>query len=147
MPDTSTLSSGDAQSHRTILEFVARYSAAWKQPNVEAIRELMHADTQNLVPPMTQAADRDSVLAHFEQVLKRVPDLSLTTKRWANAGDTVTIEWSATATVNGRALAWNGVDIIRLRGQKMTELQSYWDTQRLNADVQAALNNSSESHS
>ncbi|MBY0573047.1 MAG: nuclear transport factor 2 family protein [Undibacterium sp.] len=138
MLDASVLSSVDSASNRIVVEFVARYSAAWKQPNVSNVRALMHADTQNLIPPMTQPGNRDSVLAHFEGVLKKVPDLSLITKRWAHSGDTVTIEWSATATVNGRPLAWSGIDIIRLRGDKIIDLQSYWDTQRLNADVQAA---------
>lgn len=44
-----------------------------------------------------------------------------------------------TTTVKGRSLVWSGVDIIRLRGDKISELQSYWDTQRLNAAVKAAL--------
>jgi ketosteroid isomerase-like protein len=126
-------------STQTIIDFVARYTSAWFRPKADNVADLMHEDTRNLIPPMTEAGDRATVLAHFNEVLKKIPDLSLVVQRWAHAGDSVMIEWRASASVAGTALTWSGVDIVRLRGERMSELQSYWDTQALNQQVQAAL--------
>ena len=139
MTSTKAPTSLESGNVGIVQEFVARFSAAWKRPNVDVVRGLMHADTRNLIPPMTQAADRESVLAHFAEVIKKVPDLSLDIRRWAHSGDTVMIEWNATATVRGNSLAWTGVDIMRLRGDKISELQSYWDTKKLSAKIETAL--------
>lgn len=131
------------QQVRDAEALVARFAALWHAPDPDTFRALMHPDTRNLVPPMTEPADREGVVQHFKEVVRRLPDMSVSVLRWALAGDTVMIEWRATATIATRALSWTGVDVMRLRGDRMFEAQVYWDTrgtaQRAEAAVRAAM--------
>jgi ketosteroid isomerase-like protein len=118
---------------------VARFAAQWAHPNADAMRDLMHPDTQNLVPPMTQPGDREAVVEHFRGVLSRLPDLSLEVLRWAPTGDAVMVEWCAHATVAGTPIEWTGVDRFNIRGDAMYESRVYWDTRGLADKVAAAM--------
>lgn len=141
---TSTSLAGDplggyqpptSQQVEAARDLVARFQAQWQRGDAEGLRELMHHDTCNLIPPMTEPADREGVVAHFAQVLSQLPDLRLTVLRWGLTGDTVMIEWRATATVTGTPLSWDGMDVMRLRGNRMYEAQVYWDTRLLEKQV------------
>jgi ketosteroid isomerase-like protein len=109
-------------------DWVARFAANWAKPSVGNLRDLMHDDTRNLIPPMKEPGDREGVVAHFDTVLRMIPDFSLEVIRWAATADTVMIEWQGRATVAGKALGWRGVDRISLRDGKTYEGQVYWDT-------------------
>jgi ketosteroid isomerase-like protein len=111
--------------------FVAGFAANWAKPDPDALRELMHPDTRNLIPPMNEPGDREGVVAHFKGVLQMIPDLRLKIIRWAAAADTVMIEWEGAATVAGKPLQWRGVDRISLREGKTYESQVYWDTREV----------------
>jgi len=111
--------------------WVAQFRAHWRDGNIDRLRELMHPDTQNLIPPMREPADREGVIAMFKQTLERMPDLRLEVIRWAASGDAVFLEWAATATVAGRPIRWQGVDRVRLRDGRTFEGQVYWDTRRV----------------
>lgn len=111
--------------------WVARFAAVWAKPNSDALRDLMHADTRNLIPPMAEPGDREEVVAHFAGVLRMIPDFHLKIVRWAAVADTVMIEWQAHATAAGKPLDWRGVDRISLRDGKTYEGQVYWDTRGL----------------
>ena len=119
--------------------FVNRWADRWNKPTPDGLRDLMHPDTRNLVPPMTQPADREGVVAHFSEVLKRLPDLRLDVLRWAVTGDTVMVEWRANATVAGKLLTWTGVDVMRVRGDAAYEAQVYWDTRKMGQQFQAQI--------
>lgn len=110
---------------------VDRFAKVWSKPDLDGLRSLMHADTQNLIPPMTEPADREGVLVHFGQTLKQLPDLRIEVVRWAPTGHSVMIEWRATATVAGTPLSWTGVDRFGVRGERMFEAHVYWDTRRV----------------
>ena len=121
---------------------VSRFAAQWARVDADALRELMHADTRNLIPPMREAGDREAVVELFRGVLAQLPDLRITVIRWAPTGDAVMIEWQATATLAGRPLSWMGVDRFNIRGERMYQGQVYWDTrglaERMAETVQAA---------
>lgn len=119
--------------------FVNRWADRWNRPVAEGLRDLMHPDTRNLIPPMTQPADREGVVNHFAEVLRRLPDLRLDVLRWAPTGDTVMIEWRANATVAGRRLHWTGVDVMRVRGDRTYAAEVYWDTRKLDQQLSAAV--------
>lgn len=118
---------------------VARFAERWRNPDADALRDLMHPDTSNLIPPMTQPGDREAVVEHFRGVLRMVPDMSLEVVRWAPTGDAVFVEWRASATVAGQPLSWSGVDRFNIRGDRMYEASVYWDTRGLAERMGAAV--------
>ena len=120
-------------------DWVERFSRRWADPRADDLPELMHPDTRNLIPPMAAPGDRATVVEHFRGVLTMLPDFKLRVVRWAPTGDSVMIEWEASATVAGEALTWRGVDRISLRGDRMYEGQVYWDTRGLAERMQAAM--------
>ncbi|MGR4862812.1 nuclear transport factor 2 family protein [Caulobacter sp. LARHSG274] len=120
-------------------DWVARFEVRWAKPDADALRDLMHPDTRNLIPPMAAPGDRETVVEHFRNVLAMLPDFRLRVVRWAPSGDTVMIEWEGAATVAGKPLTWRGVDRISLRGDRMYEGQVYWDTRSLAEQMQAAM--------
>jgi len=109
-------------------DWVARFAARWASPNPENLRDLMHPDTQNLIPPMTEPGNADEVIAHFKRMLGMVPDFRLEVVRWAPVGDTVILEWEAHTNVAGKPLSWRGIDSISLRDGKTYKGQVFWDT-------------------
>jgi predicted SnoaL-like aldol condensation-catalyzing enzyme len=119
-------------------DWVCRFAVRWQQPDADTLADLMHPDTQNLIPPMIAPENREGVVEHFRQVLRQFPDLRIGIIRWAVTGDTVMIEWLATITVSSRQLTWSGVDRICLRGERMYEGQVYWDTRRVAEQVAEA---------
>lgn len=111
--------------------WVRRFVERWTTPNADSLRDLMHPDTANLIPPMTEPGDAEAVVEHFRGLLNRVPDFKLSIVRWAPTGDSVLIEWEGSGTVAGTLLVWRGVDRVSLRGDRMYNGQVYWDTRRL----------------
>jgi ketosteroid isomerase-like protein len=123
---------------------VDKFAAVWAKPTLDGLETLMHPDTRNQIPPMTEATDREGVLAHFRQVLQQLPDMRVEVVRWAPTGDSVIVEWRARATVAGQPLTWTGIDRFGVRGDRMFEARVYWDTRQVAAEmalvVQAARN-------
>ena len=136
-PRTRYVPPTDAQ-HAAAERWVAGFAERWAKLDPDALRDLMHDDTRNLIPPMNAPANSDGVVAHFKQVLAMLPDLRLEVVRWAATDDAVFVEWAATAHVAGRALTWRGVDRVRLRGDRTCESEAFWDTRRVQALVAEA---------
>ncbi|MBA2672909.1 nuclear transport factor 2 family protein [Ramlibacter sp.] len=132
-------SATSSQQFEAAADWVRRFAARWSTPDPQALRDLMHEDTRNLIPPMERPGSREEVVAHFQSMLQRVPDLRLEVARWAVAGDAVFVEWDAHATVRGAPLHWRGVDRVILREGKTVESQAFWDTQRQAQDIARAL--------
>ena len=114
-----------------VTDWVCRFAARWQKPDADTLSDLMHADTRNLIPPMTTPANREGVIEHFRQVIRQFPDLRIEIIRWAPTGDAVMIEWLASVTVGREQLSWRGVDRICLRGDRTYEGQVYWDTRQV----------------
>jgi ketosteroid isomerase-like protein len=128
----------DAEQLAAAQDIVARFAERWDKPDADSLRDLMHPDTQNLIPPMAQPGDREAVVEHFRGVLKMLPDLRIEVVRWAPTGDAVLVEWRATATVARQPLSWTGVDRFNVRGDRMYEARVYWDTRGLAERIAAA---------
>lgn len=128
-----------AEQWQDAQEIVERFARRWQQPVADELRDLMHPDTQNLIPPMTVPADREGVVEHFRQVLQQLPDLRIEVIRWAPTGDAVLVEWRAQASVAGEPLEWQGVDRFNVRGGRMYQAQVYWDTRGVAEQVTEAV--------
>jgi ketosteroid isomerase-like protein len=120
-------------------DWVRRFAARWENPNPDNLRDLMHPDTQNLIPPMKTPGDGEAVVAHFKGVVATLPGFSLRVLRWGAVADTVMVEWEGSATIAGEVIHWRGIDRISLRDGKTYEGQVYWDTRDLYERVTAAV--------
>jgi ketosteroid isomerase-like protein len=125
-------------------QIVERFARNWSSPVADGLRDLMHPDTQNLIPPMTVPADREGVIEHFRAVLQQLPDLRVEVIRWAPTGDAVLVEWRATASVAGEQLEWQGVDRFNVRGDRMYQAQVYWDTRHVAEQMANAVRRAQE---
>lgn len=129
---------------------VGRFAVQWNRPDADALEELMHPDTRNLIPPMEEPGDRAAVVEHFRSVLTMLPDLRIEVIRWAPSGDAVMIEWEANASIAGEPLSWTGVDRFNIRGDRMYEAKVYWDTrglaERIAAIIARAETNAAANH-
>lgn len=128
----------DEQLHAA-QDIVHRFAQRWRRPVAEELRDLMHPDTQNLIPPMTAPANREGVIEHFRQVLQQLPDLEVEVIRWAPTDDAVLIEWRAHASVAGEALEWQGVDRFNIRDDRIYQGQVYWDTRGVAERIAGAV--------
>ena len=118
--------------------WVERFAQEWQNPDPDHLADLMHPDTQNLIPPMTKPGNRQEVIEFFRTQLTRVPDFRLEIVRWAPTGDTVMIEWEATARIRETPLTWRGIDRVSLRDGRTYEGQVFWDTRRVAEQLAAA---------
>lgn len=125
-------------------DIVRRFAQRWQRPVAEELRDLMHPDTQNLIPPMTVPANREGVVEHFRQVLQQLPDLEVEVIRWAPTGDAVLVEWRAHASVAGEPLEWQGVDRFNVRDGRMYQAQVYWDTRGVAQQIADAVRRAQE---
>ena len=87
---------------------------------------------------MTKPGNRQEVIEFFRTQLTRVPDFKLEVVRWAPTGDSVMIEWEATARIKEAALTWRGIDRVSLRDGRTYEGQVFWDTRRVAEQLAAA---------
>jgi hypothetical protein len=127
-------------------DWVQRFEERWRNPNPDTLRDLMHEDTRNLIPPMKVPGNRETVIEHFRTVLERVPNFKLRIIRWAPVADSLMLEWEGSATVAGKALSWRGVDRVSLRDGKTYEGQVYWDTRRLAEMMTEAVQSAQEAN-
>ncbi len=118
-------------------EWVARWADAWSDPEPFKLADLVHPDAQHQYPFTEGPLDQAGLAEHFEQVLVLLPDLRITPIEWAATGNTVLIEWAATATVGGRRMEWQGADVFRLRDGRTVSGRAYYDTQPLRETLKA----------
>jgi|SRR5947209_1711263 len=89
-------------------DLVARWADNWNEPNPDSnyFRNLMHPNTRNQIPPMTAPADREGVVAHFSEVLRRLPDLRIRSS--AGPRRLIACSLSGSQRQRSEAKCWNG---------------------------------------
>jgi limonene-1,2-epoxide hydrolase len=118
--------------------FVARFAELWSAPEPERFRDLLHPDTRNLYPGMTEPQGPDGIVDWLKNAISVFPDLKLRVARWATDGEAVLIEFDASATVDGRPMTWQGADRFILEGDRCIEGRSYFDTGPLRRALEKA---------
>lgn len=111
--------------------FVSRFAERWSAPDAERFRDLLHPQTRNLYPGMTEPQGPDGIVDWLQSGIETFPGLQLKVTRWATDGEAVLIEFEASATVAGRPLSWQGADRFTLEGDRCVEGRSYFDTRPL----------------
>lgn len=117
--------------------FVDRFAAHWADPKPDDFRDLLHPDTINFYPGMTEPQSTEGIIAWLSNAVQTFPDIALHVTRWAVDQDAVLIELDGSATINGRKLHWGATDRFTLTGDRCIEGRSYFDTRPLLEALQA----------
>jgi ketosteroid isomerase-like protein len=116
-----------------IQNFITRFAAAWAARDGDAFLALWHADG-SLHYPLTNRVLKGSELGRLNDIQKQqAPDLVWQLLDWSARGDTVVVEWQTNRFVNGRSLAFRGVDKLKLKEGRIVEERVYTDTAPLRA--------------
>lgn len=126
-----------ADGQEVAADFVERFAAWWRQPDL-ARTDLLLADEVRLVQPLVPPSEgRGAAIREFERLFALIPDLRATVHRWAADGDIVFIEFTLHGTLGGKPLSWGAVDRFLLRDGLAVERVAYFDSAPL--AVQLAL--------
>lgn len=121
---------------------IAAYGEAWNRHDVEAILAMHTEDSvfENHTSGGT-AVGRDALREILNEVFEAFPDIHFNARRTYVRDGLVTQEWTATGTLavpytkgsitvrpTGRAVSWNGVDVIPFVGNLVARKDVYVDS-------------------
>jgi steroid delta-isomerase-like uncharacterized protein len=108
-----------------LTEAIGRYNEAWNAQDLDAIIAMHAPDMVFANHTAGESASGAEVLGHIAKIFESWPDMRFETRRLYVREGVVTQEWTATAThsetlrrgeleapPSGRAVSWNGVDVI-----------------------------------
>ena len=107
--------------------FMERFETMWRSPTPEGFAELFHPDGSLKHPSMSEPLPAGGAAAYMRGLNKTLPNLNLQVRNWAAAGDTVLIEYTLSATVDGHTVSWDGADRFTLRGARAIDGAAYFD--------------------
>jgi steroid delta-isomerase-like uncharacterized protein len=127
---------------RTDLEtLIDRYNEAWNAHDVDAIMAMHAPDMVFENHTAGERAEGAAVREHVAAIFEGWPDISFETRRLYVRDDLIVQEWTATAThsramrrgelvaeASGRAVRWDGMDIIPVRDGLITRKDVYSDS-------------------
>jgi steroid delta-isomerase-like uncharacterized protein len=121
---------------------IARYNDAWNRHDIDAILAL-HTDDAVFENHTSggKGVGKPEIRALLEGIFATFPDLRFDSRRLYVRDDLVVQEWTATAThtksitragktypPSGKKIAWNGMDVIPMRGGLVARKDVYADS-------------------
>ena len=127
---------------RTDLEtLIDRYNEAWNAHDVDAIMAMHAPDMVFENHTAGERAEGEAVREHVATIFESWPDLTFETRRLYVRDDLIVQEWTASAThsrsmrrgdlvaeASGKAVRWEGMDIIPVRDGLITRKDVYSDS-------------------
>jgi steroid delta-isomerase-like uncharacterized protein len=127
---------------RTDLEtLIDRYNEAWNAHDVDAIMAMHAPDMVFENHTAGERAEGEAVREHVATIFGSWPDITFETRRLYVRDDLIVQEWTATAThsramrrgdlvaeASGKAVRWEGMDIIPVRDGLITRKDVYSDS-------------------
>lgn len=122
-----------AQIHR---DFVESFRRGWDRPGPHAWDDFL-ADDVRFVQPMLRDGSGPAIWwEEFARTHTLLPDLRGDVLSWAGSNELLCIHIRFTATLSGRPLTWDAVDLLRLSpAGKLLRRESFFDS----APIAAAL--------
>jgi ketosteroid isomerase-like protein len=116
-----------------IQEFVTRFAAAWATRDAEAFLALWHPEGLLHHAILDRPLKGAELGRLVETQNELAPDLVWQLLDWTSRGDVVIVEWQNTRFIDGKRMAYRGVDKFRFRDGKIIEERVYMDTAPLRA--------------
>ena len=127
---------------RTDLEtLIDRYNEAWNAHDVDAIMAMHAPDMVFENHTAGERAEGEAVREHVAAIFDSWPDITFETRRLYVRDDLIVQEWTASAThsrsmrrgdlvaeASGKAVRWDGMDIIPVRDGLITRKDVYSDS-------------------
>ena len=103
----------------------------WRAPSPEGFAALFHPDGVFRHPSMKEPLPASEAATYMRSVQRAMPNIALEVHRWAASDDSVFVEYTLTATVEGDERSWDGADRFTLRDGRAIEGVAYFDTAAL----------------
>jgi ketosteroid isomerase-like protein len=107
---------------------IERHDAAWNTQDLDAVMACYTDDVvfQNHTAGEEPVMGSDAVRAHIGGIFARWPDLRFSSRRLYLSDGSCTSEWTARATTgDGRAIEWDGVDVMPIRDGRIARKDVY----------------------
>lgn len=109
-------------------DFIARFTDAWANPDLDKHRALWHPNVR-LVQPMAPTAEgMDACLAQLAGVFRLIPDLRAEVHTGEASETQAFIEFTLRGTFGGAPVAWRAVDRFTLAEGLIVERVSFFDS-------------------
>jgi steroid delta-isomerase-like uncharacterized protein len=121
-------------------DLTRRYIEAWNSRSPAAIAGMFEAGGTYIDPASNGPLSGAAIAAFADALFAAFPDLSFEIVSNAEAGPSVVLEWIMNGTntgslrglpPTGKRIAVPGIDVIRLRGDRIERLQGYFDRQTM----------------
>src|SRR5262245_39260602 len=105
------------------------FASFWAKPDLSTPSDNLHEGVIGYWPGADEPVrGRDEYVGALQELLRRVPDLTLSVQESADNGEYLFIRWVAHATnVDGQRIEHAGVDRIRLENGKVVENRIFFD--------------------
>jgi SnoaL-like polyketide cyclase len=104
------------------------FATFWAEPDLTAPSDVLHDDVIGYWPGSDEPVrGRDEYLGALEELLARVPDLTLQVMESADNGEYLFIRWVAHATGASGRIEHPGVDRVKVVGGKVVENRIFFD--------------------
>ena len=105
------------------------FAAFWAKPDLSTPSDQLHDDVVGYWPGNDEPVrGRDEYVGALQELLRRIPELTLTVQESADNGEHVFIRWVAHATnVEGERVEHTGVDRIKVENGKVVENRIFFD--------------------
>lgn len=118
--------------------FCRRWLNAWTGNQPAALREFYADDAFYRDPARPQGLKGEELLPYLTKLLARNPDWVWEALEIHGEGERFFLKWRATIPVEGKPIVETGLDLIEIRGQKISRNEVYFDRTALFAAALAA---------
>ena len=105
------------------------FAEFWAKPDLSSPSDAIHDDVVGYWPGTDEPVrGRDEYVGALRELLRRVPDLTLSVQESADNGEHIFIRWVAHATnIEGERIEQTGVDRIKVANGKVVENRIFFD--------------------
>jgi ketosteroid isomerase-like protein len=105
------------------------FAEFWAKPDLSTSSDAIHDDVVGYWPGSDEPVrGRDEYVGALQELLRRVPDLTLSVRESADNGEYIFVRWVAHATnAKGERIEHPGVDRIKVENGKVVENRIFFD--------------------